>query len=533
MTHATEEKLLKALIDIGKELAATVDLDELLQRLLQIAREVFAFENAIIRLYDPESRQLSTAASYGYPESAIRIPLQLGQGIMGKVAVTRMPLLIADLAAAADYVPGIEGARSELAVPMLVGERLIGVFNLESPRPNAFSPADIAPLLTVAGQAAIAIENARLYGSLRAVSARFEQLHHLNDSILNSASIGIYAVDDQLVVTSWNRRMEELSGLDENAALGRKLLALFPLLEEEGFGERLRRVLISGCPEQLRFTHRNFRGETRFQNRRLTPLLEQGTTVGVVVLVEDVTEFRQLLEQLGQSEKLAEIGRLSAALAHEVNNPLAVILYAAQLLLREEEQSEFQRDLATRIAGEAERLKALTGSMLSFSRAGNSVRRLTDLNELLADVLRLIDYEFKRKGLGLETDFGPLPLVEVDPNRLKQVFINLAMNAQQALATGNLRVATAELADGTIQVAFVDNGPGISVELRERIFEPFFSTKREGEGTGLGLYICRSIIEEHQGLLTVAATPGGGASFLVHLPQVALTKAESLPIENA
>lgn len=248
MPHATEEKLLKALIDIGKELAATVDLDELLQRLLQIARDVFAFENAIIRFYDPESRQLSTAASYGYPESATRIPLQLGQGIMGKVAATRMPLLIADLAAAADYVPGIEGARSELAVPMLVGERLIGVFNLESPRPNAFSPADIAPLLTVAGQAAIAIENARLYGSLRAVSARFEQLHHLNDSILNSASIGIYAVDDQLVVTSWNRRMEELSGMDENAALGRKLLALFPLLEEEGFGERLRRVLISGCP---------------------------------------------------------------------------------------------------------------------------------------------------------------------------------------------------------------------------------------------------------------------------------------------
>ncbi|OGR34484.1 MAG: hypothetical protein A2091_04595 [Desulfuromonadales bacterium GWD2_61_12] len=520
MTKNSTEKKLEALIAVGKELASTIDLDALLHRLLAITSEVFGFDNAIIRLLDDKGERLVTAAACGYPSATTQPPILLGQGIMGRVAVARSPLLVPDVTLTPDYVPGIDNARSELAVPMLVGERLIGVLNLESPRPHAFSEADIAPLMTMAGQAAIAIENARLYENLRSISHRYQNLHQFNESILNSASIGIYAVDADLVITSWNRKMDDLSGVSEEEALGRKLFSLFPSLDAEGFGERVRRVLHTGQPERLRLTHRNLKGELRFQKRRLTPLLEKGETVGVVVLVEDVTEFRQLLEQTIQGEKLAEVGRLSAALAHEINNPLAVIIYAAQLLLREEELSGFQRELADRVESEAERLKTLTGSLLSFSRTTEMRRREIDLNEVLRDVLRLIRFESSRKGILLEEVFGEIPAILADANRLKQVFINLAMNALQALSGGGtLRVATEAGASGkSVRVFFTDNGPGIPRELQEKIFEPFFTTKKEGEGTGLGLYICRNIVMEHEGKMTLESSPGRGTRFCLEFP---------------
>ncbi|HKK01151.1 MAG TPA: GAF domain-containing protein, partial [Desulfuromonadales bacterium] len=301
------ERLLKALIEIGQELASTIELDELLDRILRISRDVFQFENAIIRLLDTASGELITAASYGYADATVSPAIRLGQGVMGQVALSGEPILVDDVTTRPDYVQGIPGARSELAVPLLTRERVIGVFNVESCRPNAFSDADIAPLMTMAGQAAIAIENARLYENLRSMSERYRSLHQFNDRILQSAGVGIYAVDEHLRITSWNRKIEEMSGIGTEEALGRDLFALLPGLESEGFAARLRRVLEVGAPEKLRLAHRNLMGELRFQKRRLAPLKEGNRTTGVLVIVEDVTEFKRLLEQTVQSEKLAEV----------------------------------------------------------------------------------------------------------------------------------------------------------------------------------------------------------------------------------
>ncbi len=512
------EKLLKALLDIGQELVSTVDLDELLNRILRISREVFHFENAIIRLFDPQRRVLVTAAAYGYPEATTRHDIPIGRGVMGRVAASGQPLLVSDVAVLPDYLEGIRDARSELAVPLVARDKVIGVFNVESPRPNAFSDTDIPPLMTLAAQAAIAIENARLYSNLRQVSSRFRELHQFNSRILKSVNLGIYTVDDQLTITSWNRRMEEMSGVDEGQALGRRLFELFPNLEGEGFGERIRRVLERGTAEKLRLTHRNFKGQLRIQKRRLAPLKDGERTTGVVVIVEDITEFKRLLEQTIQTEKLAEVGRLSAGIAHEVNNPLAVISYAAQLLGREDALPEFQRELVERIEKEAERLKTLTGGLLSFSRSPGTVRRLVDLNEVLRDVLRLVRYEFSRNTIELVEDYQPLPVIQADPNKLKQVFINLLMNAAQALAEGGrVTVATAPVAGAEVEVTIADTGPGIPPEVREQIFEPFFTTKKDGEGTGLGLYICRNLVLEHAGRLLLETSPKG-TTFRVVLP---------------
>lgn len=517
------QKLLQAQIDIGRKLTASSGQDELLSQILHLSRDIFGFDNAIIRLLDLDRKELVTVASFGYPEDAESLRIRIGEGIMGQVALTGQALLVEDVDLEPGYIGGISGARSELAVPLIVKGRVIGVFNVEARQPHAFAESDIAPLLSLAGLAAVAIENSRLADELRATGERNRELDQLNRKILRSTSLGIYTVDTSLKITSWNRQMEEFSGMSGDAVMGKKLQRLFPHLREEGFEEALLQVLDGGTPGKLRLAHRNLRGELRFQKRRMAPLKDGDEVTGVLVIVEDITEFRRLLDQTIQSEKLAEVGRLSAGIAHEVNNPLAVIAYATQLLQREEGVNSEQHELLGRISGEVERLKTLTGGLLSFSRGGETHLRATHLNQVLQDVLLLVRYELTRKNIQLIEELNDLPSIMADGNKLKQVFINLIMNATQAIGSaGRLEIRTLTTTAGGVQVIISDNGPGIPESIQEQIFEPFFTTKKEGEGTGLGLYLSRNIIAEHDALMELESTPGEGATFRISFPPTML-----------
>ncbi len=237
------------------------------------------------------------------------------------------------------------------------------------------------------------------------------------------------------------------------------------------------------------------------------------------MIVEDITDFKNLLDQTIQSEKLVEIGRLSAGIAHEINNPLSVISYATQLLLREEGLPPFQIEMLERIEIETDRLITLTGGLLSFSRSGESRQRLTDFNETVRDALRLLRFETARMQIELHECLAALPLVRMDANKIKQVVINLVMNAIQALGErGNITLKTFEPEPKMVELSVADDGPGISPEVQQRMFEPFYTTKKEGEGTGLGLYICRSIVSDHGGQIWVESMPGEGTTFHIRLP---------------
>ena len=512
------QKLFRALIDIGKELAAITDLDYLLSRILEISREVFHFENAIIRLLSDDGQTLESVASYGYSREAAEKPILLGQGIMGKAAKFGMPYLVKNLSQADDYIPGIEAACSELAVPLTARDRVIGVFNVESQQLEAFSANDCDALSILAGQAAIAIDNAHLYQDLCRVSREKENLNHLNEQILSSISIGLYTIDRQMRITSWNHSMARMSGIAEERALGRPLLKLFPSLEKEGIAKRLRSVLQSGSPEKLRLLHRGQAGENRLQKRFLAPLKEDDKTIGAVVVVEDITEFEQLLAQTIQSEKLAEVGRMSAGIAHEINNPLAIISYACQLLKEEENYTSEQIELLQRIDNEVNRLKNLTSGLLSYSGNQEGKRKPTDINQTLQEVLSLLRYELNKKQIESIVEFSELPLVNIDRNKFKQIFINLILNAIQAMgAGGQLCISTTCVADKGILIRFCDNGPGVPDPLKDKIFEPFFTARKDDTGTGLGLYLCRKIIAEYEGTLTVADAPDRGSCFEVRL----------------
>ena len=518
ISEQKSERLLNALIEIGQELASTTDLEELLDSVLRVARDVFHFENAIIRLLDDDGLHLVAAAAFGYTEDAMG-PIQIGQGVMGRTAEVQRPILVEDVRKLPDYVPGIPGAQCELAVPLISKKKLVGVLNVESPRPGAFSSGDIEPLMILGRQAAIAIDNAKLYDRLRKVSEGYRRLHEFNDRILKSVSLGVYTVDNQLVITSWNSRMVEMSGIAAEQAIGARLGVLFPNLVKEGVIERINQVLQSGSKAKLRLLHRQLDGTNRFQKRRLAPLRDGDEVTGVVVIVEDITEFKRLLDQTIQSEKLAEVGRLTAGIAHEINNPLAMVAYATELLKREKPLSSFQEEMLDKIDMEVERLKNLTGGLLSFSSSRETQNRLVNLNDLIAEVSRLLRFELQRKSIRLDTEFSAIPVVTADPNKIKQVVINLVMNAAHALqAQGQIVLTTGISHDGMLELSVKDNGPGIAEELQEQVFAPFFTTKPEGEGTGLGLYICQNIIREHGGCIKLESRPGEGTVFRVRLP---------------
>ena len=514
------QKLFRALLDVGKELAAITDIDHLLSRILEISREVFHFENAIIRLLNEDSQLLESVAAFGYRQDAVDKPISLGEGIMGKAAKYGRPYLIQNVHQSLDYIPGIEAAGSELAVPLIARERIIGVFNVESPVEEGFNANDCDALSILAGQAAIAIDNARLYRDLCFANRKNETLHNLNRQILSSISIGVYTIDRNMRITSWNESMAVISRIPATDALGASLPDLFPTLEDEGIAERLRTVLKDGEAQKLRLLHRGRTGENRLQKRLLAPLKEAGKTIGAVVVVEDVTEFEQLLAQTIQSEKLAEVGRMSAGIAHEINNPLSVISYACELLLAEEGYNIDQQELLERIDTEVERLMSLTSELLSYSGTQEGRKKLTNLNDTIENILKLLRYEITKTKTVTSNDLGPLPLANIDNNKFKQIFINLILNAIQAMGdSGSITITTHYEKDQGIYVRFYDSGPGIADPLKEQIFEPFFTSRKDGTGTGLGLYLCRKIITEYEGHLIVKDGPDSGSCFEIFLPQ--------------
>ena len=229
----------------------------------------------------------------------------------------------------------------------------------------------------------------------------------------------------------------------------------------------------------------------------------------------------ELLVQLAHNEKMAELGHLAAGVIHEVNTPLSVIVSAAQMILREGEIPAFVREMVERIEMEAQRLSEYTRGVLSFARTGQKTEAEADVNQVLREVMSFLRYEARKRSITVieELDYDVLP-VAADNNRLKQIFINLLMNAFQAMENGGaLLVRTSMPDDRSVRIEIADTGKGIPQEQLDRIFEPFYTTKKAGDGTGLGLYIVWKMVELMRGRIEVKSTVGEGTTFSLLLPQ--------------
>jgi len=242
---------------------------------------------------------------------------------------------------------------------------------------------------------------------------------------------------------------------------------------------------------------------------------------GVIISVRDITVEKKLEQQIIQSERLAAMGQMIGGFAHELNNPLTTIVGVSDLL-REGENSESRIKQLNMLHQQARRATEIVQNLMYFSRPPAPGKTPVNLSELVTRTLHLHAYSLRKSNITV--DFLPeesLPQITGDPHQLMQVFLNLMLNAEQAIREardkGTLRIRLRKT-DGHIQVVFEDDGPGIAPEILPNIFDPFYTTRRPGRGTGLGLSICKAVLKEHSGNIEATSAPGGGAVFTVSLP---------------
>lgn len=247
---------------------------------------------------------------------------------------------------------------------------------------------------------------------------------------------------------------------------------------------------------------------------------EKDEIIKAVVLFEDITERKRMEEKLILTEKLAAIGHLSAGLAHEINNPLSGMLLMLKHLQRESLPEEEKRLYLNLIEQGLLRIQKLLQDLLNFSRSTEIRKEKTSVNELLEEVLELSSYLLEKYEITVKKDLAlDLPEILLDRNKMEQVFLNIILNAIQAMEESQERVLTikTELKNGFIRISFKDTGPGVPEAIRNRIFDPFFTTKPPGKGTGLGLSVSLVIVEKHGGKLYLDREKGG-ANFIIELP---------------
>lgn len=227
-----------------------------------------------------------------------------------------------------------------------------------------------------------------------------------------------------------------------------------------------------------------------------------------------------VLRQLAYNEKMAELGKISAGVVHELNSPLSVIISASQMIMREEGVPEGVLEMISRISSEAQRLSQMTKGLLNFSSHDETIGE-ADLNLTTDFILNFLNFEAARRGVMVlkQLDYT-LPSIRLDANMLKQILLNIIMNALQAMeqSGGKLLVETASAGSDSVCVIIVDNGPGIPAGSLERIFDRYFTTKGPDEGTGLGLFVTKKLVESMGGDITVASESGRGTTFTVTLP---------------
>ncbi|HYX82363.1 MAG TPA: ATP-binding protein [Gemmatimonadales bacterium] len=264
----------------------------------------------------------------------------------------------------------------------------------------------------------------------------------------------------------------------------------------------------------------------------LAPIREAGRIPKVLVLVRDITDQRRTQTQLQQAEKLAAMGQLVSGVAHEINNPAAIISGFAQTLLLDQLTAE-QRETVQMMYEEATRIGRITSNLLAFARAGSKERTLVELNEIVRRTFALRSYHLTTLNITVNLELDDAnPKAWANGAEIQQMLLNLLINAEQALTTttGRRAITVRTLADEDgVRLQVADTGPGIPLDIQEKIFDPFFTTKPEGSGTGLGLSICYGIAHDHGGRISVHSVPGQGATFTVVLPRDARARQRATP----
>ncbi len=567
---------LLSLAQVSETLLSEVEIARLYELILEVIGRETGADMVSLMLLNERTQELCVEAALGLPAELVgAATVKVGERIAGRVLEQGKPLLLTDRRPADRTIREAmrrEELSSALCVPLKIKGRVIGVLNAGKTGPESpFDDRDLELLSILAGQVAIAIENSHVHEATR---HRTKQLAALNE--LGRVVISTLDLDEvlRLAMHSINEIIKAEAGslllLDETTSELVFRISLHgdsqqraPLTLQVGQGiagwvvkegEALLVRDVSTDPRHYRQASKMFGLECRsilcvplvikdhvigaielvnkldgdFTDEDLELLNSMAATVAVALenarLYTELAEFTRELEksqaQLVKAEKLAATGKLAASLAHEINNPLQAIQNSLHLVTQRRSLDDSKRQMYLSMAQEeVQRLIDMVQRMLDFYRPSTESQETVDIQEALDDVLTLVGKRIQHGNVVVHRDAtGPLPPALGVANQLKQVFLNIIINAVEAMPTGgDLYVGTAwEEQRGELSISFTDTGEGIPRSDLGSIFDPFYTSKPKG--TGLGLSVSHGIIERHGGRIEVKSEVGRGSTFTVHLP---------------
>jgi two-component system NtrC family sensor kinase len=525
----------KALVDFGRGLSSETDLEALLESIVErLPRTLLVARVAVFLVED--SGRLHLAAAHGLPAEVNNAKdpnsrPSLALGFLDFDQATDHPHIFLENAQQALHLPADQQRTAALLdlnyyLPCRVQDgtaaRTIAVIGLGRTIGGDFlSSEDVELLESLASYIGIALQNASLYARLEAKIGEFERLKEFNENIVESINVGILALDLDDRIESWNAQMEAMYAFSRAEAIGQPLRGVFPSDFVDAI-DSFRNE--QGVHHLYKFRLTTRAGEQRTANIAVAPLLSRDfVSVGRIILVDDITERVSLESQLAQADKLSSIGLLAAGVAHEINTPLAVISSYAQMLSKQLKSDARLGPVLDKITQQSFRAAEIANGLLNFSRTSTTEFRETNLNQVIRDTLSLLEHQFKTAQINVDLDLvEALPFINGNPGKLQQVFLNLLLNAKEAMPEGGrLRVAT--LFNGHVEAIVTDSGAGIAPEHLKRIYDPFFTTKTtpkpgDRRGTGLGLSVSYGIIQEHAGKIHVESAIGSGTTFHLEFP---------------
>lgn len=514
--------LRNSLLDFGRTLSATTALDPLLDSLVSRLQEVMNVGRVAIFVEDRNAVHGYTAARSVGLDNGVVVPPDFREMIRVRSAETGI-VRADDLELASDSV-GAARRTLHYFVPCVVRGRMVAVIGLgRSVNGALLSSEDVEILRTVSGYVAVAIENSLLYKDQQARASELKLLKEFNESIIESINVGLLAVDLDGRVTRLNSALEHMLDLRRDASIGRRVEDLF----SEDFADTLKQVL-GKQGWRLQEIRNIYKLHTATRTNRalilniaLAPLQDGQEQTGALVVVEDVTTRISLEEQLQQREKLSSIGLLAAGVAHEVNTPLTGVSSYTQMLLGMLNDNDPKRALLQKVRTQAERASDIVNNLLNFSRTGSAEQfAAVNVARVMDDTLQLLEPQLRRNQIEIVRSYADdAPEVYGNAGKLQQVFTNLLLNARDAIPDGGrIVVATSTADDGSLIAEISDTGIGIAPENVAKIYDPFYTTKGVGQGTGLGLAVTYGIVQEHTGRISVDSTPGHGTTFRITLP---------------
>lgn len=398
---------------------------------------------------------------------------------------------------------------NDFICPIRVSDELgsLIVFSLEGNNPR-LNPDEERQLKALLHQCDVLMENMELYHAVTQKAISINQLKEYNENIIESSRLGILTTDEMDRAVSCNNALVELAGIPRDEVMGKTFERLFQPMALTN-----QRRVKSGHTLEGRFE--NVGGELVTLEIQETPLkTKENEVYGTLYLIEDIQEKKEFNEKMMQQEKLASIGLLAAGVAHEINTPLTGIDSYSQLLAADPRLGEDGKELAELIQTQSQRAARIVSELLNFSRKESLPKGPVDLDDVLSQTLRFLSHQIgSRKVLVTVHEPNAEARIEGYANQVQQVFVNLIVNAMDAMPNGGTLEIRLRVGTKTIEVSFKDSGTGMNEHVRNHLFDPFFTTKEVGKGTGLGLAVVYNILQDHGAGVRVISEEGQGTTF--------------------